>query len=71
MRFFFKLLSGAAFGIAVLPYIVIPKLPMPVGCNLLSPYFSYTDVDLLGIPYLLKSRNFAVKFMKLQDKNLT
>ena len=47
MRFFFKLLSGAAFGIAVLPYIIIPKLPMPEGCNLLSPYFSYTDVDLL------------------------
>ena len=47
MRFFFKLLGGAAFGIAVLPYIVIPKLPMPEGCNLLSPYFSYTDVDLL------------------------
>ncbi|MFL2826339.1 MAG: phospholipase D-like domain-containing protein [Coraliomargaritaceae bacterium] len=47
MRFFFKLLSGAAFGIAVLPYIVIPKLPMPEGCNLLSPYFSYSEVDLL------------------------
>ena len=47
MHFIFKLLSGAAFGIAVLPYIVIPKLPMPEGCNLLSPYFSYSDVDLL------------------------
>ena len=47
MHFIFKLLSGAAFGIFVLPYIVIPKLPMPEGCNLLSPYFSYSDVDLL------------------------
>ena len=47
MHFFFKLLSGAAFGIAVLPYIVIPKLPMPEGCDLQSPYFSYHDVGLL------------------------
>jgi hypothetical protein len=47
MHIFFKLLGGAAFGIAILPYIVIPKLPMPEGCNLLSPYFSYSDVDLL------------------------
>ncbi|MFL2847786.1 MAG: phospholipase D-like domain-containing protein [Coraliomargaritaceae bacterium] len=47
MRFFVKLLIGAITGILLLPYLVIPKLSMPKGCDLLSPYFSYSDVDLL------------------------
>lgn len=47
MRFIVKLLIGAIVGIILLPYIVIPKLPMPEGCNLLSPYFSHSEVDLL------------------------
>ena len=47
MRFFIKLLIGAIAGILLLPYIVIPKLSMPEGCDLESPYFSHSDADLL------------------------
>ena len=47
MHFVLKLFLGAWLGILLLPYLVVPQLSMPQGCDESSPYFSYTSVDLL------------------------
>ena len=47
MHFVLKLFLGAWLGILLLPYLVVPQLTMPLGCDENSPYFSYTSVNLL------------------------
>lgn len=47
MQFILKLLIGALLGILLLPYLVIFDSSPPKGSNLSSPYFSYTDAQLL------------------------
>ena len=45
--FLYKILFGILIGILFLPYFVIENKPMPLGCNIVSPKFSYSNAELL------------------------
>ena len=47
MQFILKLFIGALLGILLLPYLVIFDPPIPEGSHLRSPYFSYSNAELL------------------------
>lgn len=47
MQFILKLFIGALLGILFLPYLVIFDPPIPEGSHLRSPYFSYSNAELL------------------------